>query len=185
MGGGGQWGLGWFGVYFVGEKSFGRIFMPVGSCTLHFLTLKCCKYATVPHRERESAAKGKLLSDSQTSDKGNMEWYSEAVLLQLSQQKGSSRGKNHGEFSSHLWNWSIWNTSACWLNREPFFPLQIGTGVLNLQDPTEKSFAEQECDLRMRKQPVFQPSVSIIKTREVLWSFPWDWKMCPGQGKYF
>lgn len=47
--------------------------MPVGSCTLHFLTLKCCKYATVPHGERESTARGKLLSDCQTPDKENME----------------------------------------------------------------------------------------------------------------
>lgn len=47
--------------------------MPVGSRTLSFLTPKCCKCATVTHKEQESIARGKLLSDSQTSDNENME----------------------------------------------------------------------------------------------------------------
>lgn len=72
--------MGWVGVYFVVEKSVGHTFMLVGSFTFFFLTLKCCKYATVPHWKWESTARRKLLSDSQTSDNKNMERYSEAVL---------------------------------------------------------------------------------------------------------
>lgn len=64
-------GLIW-GLFCCGEE-FWTYFMPVGSRTLCFLTLKCCKCATVAHKEQESIARRKLLSDSQTSDNENME----------------------------------------------------------------------------------------------------------------
>jgi len=55
------------------EKSLVHIFMLVGYFTFFFLTLKCGKYATVPHWKWESTARRKLLSDSQTPDNKNME----------------------------------------------------------------------------------------------------------------